>query len=96
MADKVAFLLADSELRHRMGIAGRDLMVMNIPIGGWYRRWMNFMKKSLFKLVMVEPLGKGGWAQYSYCLLSNLMDYLDEVVLFYSGVDTLEKQRTSF
>lgn len=27
MADKVAFLLADSELRHRMGIAGRDLMV---------------------------------------------------------------------
>jgi len=54
------------------------------------------MKKSLFKLVMVEPLGKGGWAQYSYCLLSNLMDYLDEVVLFTAASTPLKNKELPF
>jgi len=34
---------------------------------------------------MMEPLGKGGWAQYSYCLLSQLVPPLADVVLFTSS-----------
>jgi len=34
---------------------------------------------------MMEPLGKGGWAQYSYCLLTRLVSHLADVVLFTSS-----------
>ena len=54
------------------------------------------MKKSLFKLVLVEPLGKGGWAQYSYCLLSNLAPYLDSAVLFTASSTPFKNKELPF
>ncbi|MDP8236302.1 MAG: glycosyltransferase family 4 protein [Candidatus Erginobacter occultus] len=43
------------------------------------------MKKSSparLSLTMIEPLGEGGWARYSFCLLSRLAPRLGRVVLF--------------
>jgi D-inositol-3-phosphate glycosyltransferase len=42
---------------------------------------MSFMKKYPYKVVVIEPLGKGGWAQYTYCLLSHLSSRIEELVL---------------
>ena len=39
------------------------------------------MKKYPYRVVVMEPLGKGGWAQYTYCLLSHLSSRIEELVL---------------
>lgn len=57
------------------------------------------MKKSSLteiSLVMIEPLGKGGWAQYSLCLLSRLAPRLGRAVLFTSSSTPFRGEKLPF
>ncbi len=47
-------------------------------------------------LVMVEPLGEGGWARYSFCLLSRLAGRLGRAVLFTSSSTPFRGEKLPF
>lgn len=45
---------------------------------------------------MVEPLGRGGWAQYAYCLLSHISADLKRVTLFTSAATHFQERELPY